>query len=262
VLDIVVHRNIRLSNVIVSDILDSDHFPILFHILDHIKMTKLWETTEKFTDWERFQNLASDVISPRVEINLGVEADKAERDFTSSIASAYRLSTSKITISELNHDLLGLDNFLIYKKRRRKLWQETRDPECKTALNSVSKSIRRLTRKKALEWYETRLANTEETPQAIGPIAKSLINRDGPRAPTAIRGALGLKYHPVDKANALADCLENLFTPHDLCDEEHERRVEARVQALLEAEDNDPPKMIRPCDLMKLISFLKLRKAF
>jgi hypothetical protein len=31
VLDIVVHRNIRLSNVIVSDILDSDHLPIIFH---------------------------------------------------------------------------------------------------------------------------------------------------------------------------------------------------------------------------------------
>jgi hypothetical protein len=55
--------------------------------------------------------------------------------------------------------------------------------------------------------------------------------------------------------------LENLFTPHDLCDENHERRVEARVQALLEAEDNDPPQKIRPCDLMKIISSLKLRKA-
>jgi hypothetical protein len=37
VLDIVVHKNIRLSNVIVSDILDSDHLPIIFHILDHVK---------------------------------------------------------------------------------------------------------------------------------------------------------------------------------------------------------------------------------
>jgi hypothetical protein len=37
--------------------------------------------------------------------------------------------------------------------------------------------------------------------------------------------------------------------------------VEARVQALLEAEDNDPPQKIRPCDLLKLMSSLKLRKA-
>jgi hypothetical protein len=62
VLDIVVHRNIRLSNVIVCDILDSNHLPILFHILNHVRTTKLSETTEKFTNWERFQSLASDLI--------------------------------------------------------------------------------------------------------------------------------------------------------------------------------------------------------
>jgi hypothetical protein len=37
--------------------------------------------------------------------------------------------------------------------------------------------------------------------------------------------------------------------------------VEARVQALLEAEDNDPPVKIRPRDLLKIMSSLKLRKA-
>jgi hypothetical protein len=70
------------------------------------------------------------------------------------------------------------------------------------------------------------------------PIAKSLINKDGPRAPTAINGLLGLKYHPVDKANAIADCLENQFTLHNLCEENYELKVEARVQALLEAADS------------------------
>jgi hypothetical protein len=37
VLDMVVHKNIRLSGVIVSDILDPDHIPIMFHILDHVR---------------------------------------------------------------------------------------------------------------------------------------------------------------------------------------------------------------------------------
>jgi hypothetical protein len=106
-----------------------------------------------------------------------------------------------------------------------------------------------MTRKKALERWETKHANTELTPQALWPIAKSLTNRDGPRAPTAIHGLLGLKYHPVDKANAIADCLEHQFTTHDLCEETLERRVEARVQALLEDADSDPPERIKPCDL-------------
>jgi hypothetical protein len=57
-----------------------------------------------------------------------------------------------------------------------------------------------------------------------------------------------------DKANAITNCLENPVTPHELCNENHERRVEARVQTLLEAEDKNIPKKISPCDQMKLIS--------
>jgi hypothetical protein len=59
-----------------------------FHILDHDKIRNLSEPIEKFIDWERFQSLASELISPRVEINLGVEADNAARDFTASISSS------------------------------------------------------------------------------------------------------------------------------------------------------------------------------
>jgi hypothetical protein len=158
---------------------------------------------ENFTDWKWFRSLASNLISPRIEINSGVEADKAARTVTASIASAYRLSTSRITLTDLNSDLPGLDRLLKYKKRMRKLWQETRDPGCKTAVNQVSKAIRCMIRKKTLEQWETKLANTELTPQTLWPIAKSLSNRDGPRAPTAIHGLLGLKYHPEDNCGLL-----------------------------------------------------------
>jgi hypothetical protein len=82
VLDIVAHQNIRVSDVIVSDILGSDHLTIVFHILDHVKIRNLSEPVEKFTDWERFQSLALERVSPRVEINSGVEADKEARDST------------------------------------------------------------------------------------------------------------------------------------------------------------------------------------
>jgi hypothetical protein len=46
----------------------------------------------KIADWEWFL----------IEINSGVEADKPALEFTAFIASAYRLSTSKVKLSELN----------------------------------------------------------------------------------------------------------------------------------------------------------------
>jgi hypothetical protein len=103
-------------------------------------------------------------------------------------------------------------------------------------------------KKRQLEQWEIKLENTKLNPQAIWPIAKS-------------HGLLGLKYHPEDKANAIADCLENQFTPHALCDGNHERQLKARVQALLEDEHNNHPQRIRPCDLQKLLNSLKLKKA-
>jgi hypothetical protein len=63
------------------------------------------------------------------------------------------------------------------------------------------------------------------------------------------------------KAKAIVDCLENRFTHHDLCDENHERRVETIVQDILQIEDIDSPEKIKPCDLKKLIEALKLKKA-
>jgi hypothetical protein len=147
--------------VITSNFLDSDHLPIIFHILDHVKIRNLSEPIKKFTDWERFQSLASDLTSPRLEINTGAKADKAAREFTASITSAYRLSTSKFTISEVNTDLPGLDRLLKQKQRLRKLWQETRDPARKTSVNWVTKAIRRMTCRRVLERWETKLANTD-----------------------------------------------------------------------------------------------------
>jgi hypothetical protein len=107
-LDVVVHQNIRVSDVIVS-ILDLDHLPIIFHILDHIKIRHLSEPIEKFTDWDQFQSLALELIPPRIKIKMGVEADKAVCNFTASVALAYRLSTSKVTLLDINNCLPGLD---------------------------------------------------------------------------------------------------------------------------------------------------------
>jgi hypothetical protein len=102
-----------------------------------------------------------------LEINTGVEADIAAREFTSSIASAYRLSTSKVKISKVNAELPGLDRLLKQKQRLRKLWQETRDPACKTAVNWVTNAIRWMTHRRTLERWETKTANTDVKPQAM-----------------------------------------------------------------------------------------------
>jgi hypothetical protein len=98
----VVHQYDRLPGRIFSGILESDHLPTVFHILDHVKTKTLSEPVEKFRDWERFQRLASDLISHRIEINHEEEADKVAHNFASSTDLAYRLSISKLTLSDIS----------------------------------------------------------------------------------------------------------------------------------------------------------------
>lgn len=67
-LDIVVQKEVRQSEVIVSDILDSDHLPIFFHSLDHVRATNLSDPDDKPTVWGQCKSLASELISRRMQI--------------------------------------------------------------------------------------------------------------------------------------------------------------------------------------------------
>jgi hypothetical protein len=87
------------------------------------------------------------------------------------------------------------------------------------------------------------------------------MKRDGPKAPTAIHGPLGITCQLNEKANVIADFLENQFTSHDLCDENHEWQVETTVEALLASVGGTPLGKVRLCDIHNLANSLKLRKA-
>jgi hypothetical protein len=50
------------------------------------------------------------------------------------------------------------------------------------------------------------------------------------------------------------------LTPHKMCDTDHERWVQARVQTLLTTVDENPSVKSRPCDVSKEIRSLKLGK--
>jgi hypothetical protein len=58
----IVRKNVRLSEVVASDILDSDHLPIVFRLLDYIRTKNLSDSVGKFTDWKQFHSLASELI--------------------------------------------------------------------------------------------------------------------------------------------------------------------------------------------------------
>jgi hypothetical protein len=87
------------------------------------------------------------------------------------------------------------------------------------------------------------------------------LERGRPKASSAITGPLGPLFHPIHNANAIANCFENQFTAHNLCDCDHRQQVEATVQALLATVDEGTSVKFRPCDVSKEIQYLKLGTA-
>jgi hypothetical protein len=84
--NIMVHKTVRVSINVVSNILDLDNVPIVFQLLDLLRTNNPSDPVDKFTDWQRFQNLTSEIISPRIQINSGTENEKAAGNFIFSTA--------------------------------------------------------------------------------------------------------------------------------------------------------------------------------
>jgi hypothetical protein len=104
-----------------------------------------------------------------------------------------------------------------------------------------------------------KIGNSEVTPQALWPVVKSLWSGMDQRH-QALHEPWEIKS-PERESQHDAGYLENQFTSHDLCDENHEGQLETRVQVLLAFVDNTPLGKVRPCDTYKLANSLKLRNA-
>jgi len=64
-----------------------------------------FRTVLKNSHTESFQSFASELFYPGIQINFGEEAEKATRNLTAYVVPARRLSTSNITLPDLNNDL-------------------------------------------------------------------------------------------------------------------------------------------------------------
>jgi hypothetical protein len=95
--------------------------------------------------------------------------------------SSYRISTRKTAILDRKYEIPGLYLSLKHKRKLRKLWQGTRDPACKMEVNCVTRNIRRRTRKRIIETWETKLQNAKSHLKQYGllqnPSQKGMVQR-------------------------------------------------------------------------------------
>jgi hypothetical protein len=92
----------------------------MFSILDPVRTRVASDPVEKLIDWELFRSIASELVSPNIQILSSEQTDKAECDLATSIVSAYRLSTRKTTVLHRNYGIPDIGRLLKHKRKLRK----------------------------------------------------------------------------------------------------------------------------------------------
>jgi hypothetical protein len=93
----------------------------MFNILDPVRSREASEPVEKLADWELFQSLASELMSPNIQIHFSKVADKAAHDSAATIASAYMLLIIQTINLGGKYEIRGLDSLLEHKKKAEKI---------------------------------------------------------------------------------------------------------------------------------------------
>jgi hypothetical protein len=66
------------------------------NILDPARKNEALDPVEKLKDWELLQGLASELMSPNIQIHSSNESDNEARDFAAPLALTYRLWKTKL----------------------------------------------------------------------------------------------------------------------------------------------------------------------
>ena len=214
VLDIcIVKAPVLVTELSTINALDSDHLPILIHLSGNfIKIPKPPYKTAN-TNWEAVTKELHLIVPGNPPISTIEDIDSAVDLLTTTISETYLQHT---TYTEPQDRPFAPPHFiyLIKAKRRfRRLWQTTRDPKTKRALNRLQNAIRKSAKNYTIESFEKALQDSQDSSDSWK-IIKRLTSDPHP-TPSAIRNYHGsTEYTPQGKSETLAYEFEKRFQPH------------------------------------------------
>lgn len=260
VLDIAILNHLsvpfQISNI---NNLSSDHNPILLELQGNSYVSP-WPQIKNFINWNKFATDVHQAIeTPNPSISNIVELDHAVENFTNILKSALTKNTRETRVQSNQHHLPSTILEQIEKKKRlRRLWQHTRNPEYKSRFNHQTSLVKNLMDKfRNLEW-ERFLSTSKPNDPKIFKINKSLITKNPPTTP--LKNNQGtLVFEPHEKAELLTNTLAEQFNCPSGC-LITEAEVSNRIQILKE-QCSSSIKPLSPNEIKGLIKLLPIRKA-
>ena len=242
--------------------MSADHLPISFSILENGKtFDKQYKITN--TNWEGYSRLLDQLIKPRLVADDPDILDRAIENFSASLRTAFSLNTTHQTAPYPIQLTPEINILLTRKKHLRQLFGITRDPVTKTALNWVTRTIKKKIKKLSNDNWQDTINECNDNIMKLWRISRALTNNPIENGAKIIHGSTGVQYEPDDQANTIADTLELQFQPNTIADVDLEEEIQTFTDDYLA---NIRPNMqfelkTTPAKLKDLITRLNTRKA-
>jgi endonuclease/exonuclease/phosphatase family metal-dependent hydrolase len=273
VLDFVLSSNLQDSlEVTTVNALSSDHNPIIIEYGDTATQEDPLPAriNIKRTDWKGYR----DEITTKLQLATSTKKQQSEQEINNSIQHLTDIilvaltNNSPLAEPPKSHEsLFALPTNIIKsiqaKNKVRRVWQTTRTPHIKALLNQMTKGVQEQIHAFKNKAWKEKIEQLNTQDNSLWQMTRCLTRTA--RANPPLHGTRGLVYTATDKANTMADTLENTFTPNDdpsdidqieLVEDAVEDFSQANTQAPLSGEDICSPKEVR-----ETIDRLKVKKA-
>lgn len=262
VLDIFLLKDVPFPTEVkaVND-LSSDHIPVLLTVHSSPTSRHPPHSRTVKTDWARYCSLLSDRLVPAAPAATPEDLDSLVSDLhgvlAEALASSSKPSPPRDTRKSLPPEIIDA---LAKRRRLRRAWQRTRNPETRRSFNRQCQVTKLLLNAYRSETWDSYLLSLDIDDGSAWKAAKTLRGIKPTSHP--LHGQRGLVYSACDKAEAFADTMEDQFQPHPgVYNEAHEEHVTNFMLEFFVTQPQDDLEPFSLGDIQTVITQAKPRKA-
>lgn len=220
-IDFFIYKNLPENHIYIEDFSDlhSDHSSIMLTLNSHIKnKTNTIHLVNKYTDWDSFKLNLDNSLDLKTPLKTTEQLDKEVQNFIQHIQQSAWENTPEIKRRSNRicypREILEL---IAEKRKQRNKWHQSRSPEDKRKLNTLTKKLRRTIKKfndESINLHLTELSNDRNTEYSLWKATKSL-KRPTTQIPPIKEenGTWATKDEEI--ASRFARHLENIFQPNE-----------------------------------------------
>ena len=190
--------------------LTSDHNPVILTINIVPASTTLLGNITADIDWGILRSYLTLSIPGNLNAETEDDLEDAVKMYISTVKQALRMSTHYYKKSQNTKTNEEIKKMCQQKRCARKKWQRTRNEADKNIYNNLKNKLHRKASEIRINQFEADVRDASSS-NNIWKITKRLTKPQIFSSQQPIHTATGLKYNPLEKAEAIADYLEELY---------------------------------------------------